>query len=87
MIDITGNSSSDAHFAIVGPRFGAVLLSACHDFHCHCHCHCQIVFRLLLLWISGCTWREGRHGDKDVDRERVNIVVVDVELLRSETNN
>ena len=29
----------------------------------------------------------GRHGDKDIDRERVNIVVVvDRRLLRSETN-
>ena len=33
------------------------------------------------------TWREGRHGDKDVDRERLNIVDVDIRLLRSEKNN
>ena len=37
-----------------------------------------VVFRLQL---------EGRrHGDKDVDRERVGIVDVDKGLLRSETN-
>ena len=29
---------------------------------------------------------EGRHGDKDVDRGRVDIVDVDNGLLRSETN-
>ena len=35
---------------------------------------------------SCCTWREGRHGDKYVDRGHVNVVDVDRELLRSETN-
>ena len=35
---------------------------------------------------SGCTWREGRHGDKDVDGESVDNVDVDNGLLRSETN-
>ena len=29
---------------------------------------------------------EGRHGDKDVDRGRVDIVDADKGLLRSETN-
>ena len=28
----------------------------------------------MLLWCSGCTWRKGRHGDKDVDRGRIKIV-------------
>ena len=44
---------------------------------CDCHCHCRISFRvlLLLLWSSGCTWREGCHDDKDVDRECVDVVV------------
>ena len=37
---------------------------------------CRITIWMLLLWCSGCTWRRGRHGDKDVDRR----------LLRSETN-
>ena len=36
---------------------------------------------LLLLWCYGCTWRERRHGDKDVDRGRVDIVVGDKGLL------
>ena len=40
-----------------------------------CHCHCRS------------TWREGRHGDKDVDRGRVDIVVVDKVLLRSKQTN
>ena len=32
------------------------------------------------------TWREGRNGDKDVDRGRVDAVDVGKGLLRSETN-
>ena len=26
-----------------------------------------------LLWCSGYTWREGRHGDEDVDRGRADV--------------
>ena len=26
------------------------------------------------MWCFSCTWREGRHGDRDVDRERVDVV-------------
>ena len=37
-----------------------------------------VVFRLHL--------EGGRHGDKDVDGERVDVVVDDRALLRSETN-
>ena len=41
---------------------------------------------LLLLWCSGCNWREaGRHEDKDVDRGRVDAIVDDEGLL-SETD-
>ena len=41
---------------------------------------CQYVAIVIVIAIvgsrSGCTWREGRRGDKDVDRERVGIVDV-----------
>ena len=54
----------------------AVYRSVCHNYHCHCWI--ALMFRLHL--------EGGRHGDKDVDRERAGIVVVDKGLLRSETN-
>ena len=73
-----------SHLTIVitSQSSAAVLLSVCYD--CHCHCHCWIAF--LLLWCSCCTWKEGSHGDKDVDNERANIVIDDKGLLMSETN-
>ena len=42
--------------------------------------------RIPVVVVSVCTWREERHGDKDVDREPVGIVDVDNGPLRSETN-
>ena len=44
------------------------------------HCVAFRLLLLLLLWSSGCTWREGCHGDKDVD------IVVDDKVLLGETN-
>ena len=45
-----------------------------------------VVFRLPLIAIvgscSGCTWREGCHGDKDVDIGRVDVVDAAKGLLR-----
>ena len=58
-------------------------LVVCHD--CHCHCRNSFRLQLLLLWCSGCTWREGHHGDKDDDRGRVHAVDAAKGLL-SETN-
>ena len=48
-----------------------------------CSCCCDPIAIAIVgsRWCSGCTWREGRHGDKDADRERVNIVVDDTGLL------
>ena len=60
----------------------AVLLSVCHN--CHCH-HCRIASRLLLIWCSSCTWRDGRVGNA-LDSRYVDIVDADNVLLRSETN-
>ena len=64
-----------------------VLSAACHDYHCHCRI--ALVFwlqLLLLLWCSGCTWREGR-GDNNIDRERVDVVVGDKVLLEERTKD
>ena len=60
----------------------SMLLSACHDCHCYCYCYCRIAFWLYLIaiativgsrWCSGCTWREGRHGNA-LDSRRVDVV-------------
>ena len=73
---IKGCSCLLIHYPIAIPSFAAgVLLSVCQDFYCHC----QIAFRLqllLLLWCSGCAWRELRVGNA-LDSRRVDVVVDD----------
>ena len=37
-----------------------------------CSCCCVPIAIAIVGSCSGCTWREGRHGDKDVENGRVN---------------
>ena len=62
----------DAHFAILAGMRSSQLLCCCLS--CMSRLPLPLPLLLLLLWCSGCTWREGRHGDKYVDRGRVKGV-------------